>query len=176
MELAWTFNFLLRLFIPFCYLELDMLFGNIHNRVRLNLKWNGPTLLLPGRIAPLKHNLQRLITKLLPIELSQNFLDNDRNLLTQNIRNLTLRNAIRGKVIFFLMDCDSDYELILDYVVVVAMEVYLHRARYVDQRAPDRPFECAGCGWLGWDLVFGVWGPDCLQFAFDFFKVFFVWS
>ena len=123
-----------------------MLLGNIHNRVRLNLKRNGPTLLLPGRIAPLKHNLQRLITQLLPIELPQDLLDNNRGLLTQNIRSLTLRNAIRGKVIFFLMDCDSDYELILDDVVVVAMEVYLHRACYVYQLAPDRAFECAGCG------------------------------
>ncbi len=137
--------------------------------MRLNLKRNRPTLLLPGRIAPLKHNLQRLITQLLPIELPQDLLDNNRGLLTQNIRSLTLRNSIRGKVIFFLMDGDSDDEFIFDYVVVVAMEVYLHRARYVDQLAPDRPFECAGCGWLGWDLVFGVWGPDCLQFAFDFF-------
>lgn len=123
-----------------------MLLGNIHNRVRLNLKRNGPTLLLPGRIAPLKHNLQRLITQLLPIELPQDLLDNNRSLLTQNIRSLTLRNAIRGKVIFFLMDGDSDDEFIFDYVVVVAMEVYLHRARYVDQLTPDRPFECAGCG------------------------------
>lgn len=114
--------------------------------MRLNLKRNGPTLLLPGRIAPLKHNLQRLITQLLPIELPQDLLDNNRSLLTQNIRSLTLRNAIRGKVIFFLMDGDSDDEFIFDYVVVVAMEVYLHRARYVDQLTPDRPFECAGCG------------------------------